>query len=103
MRWRQYPTLPARQRGVALIMAVLIVALATILAVNVTFRGMVDQLSERLTSEGVPGMVHVDETTYRRLMGRFEFKEPQIIHLKGKGNTPVYQIVGPRQAAAALS
>jgi general secretion pathway protein K len=35
--------LPSRQRGVALIMAVLIVALATILAVNVTFRGMVDQ------------------------------------------------------------
>jgi len=34
---------PSRQRGVALIMAVLIVALATILAVNVTFRGMVDQ------------------------------------------------------------
>lgn len=33
----------ARQRGVALITAVLIVALATILAVNVTFRGMVDQ------------------------------------------------------------
>ena len=43
MRWRQYPTLQSRQRGVALIMAVLIVALATILAVNVTFRGMVDQ------------------------------------------------------------
>ena len=39
---RQRPV-PARQRGVALIMAVLIVALATILAVNVTFRGMVDQ------------------------------------------------------------
>ena len=35
--------LPARQRGVALIMAVLIVALATMLAVNVTFRGMMDQ------------------------------------------------------------
>ena len=33
----------SRQRGVALITAVLIVALATILAVNVTFRGMVDQ------------------------------------------------------------
>ncbi|HEX9208019.1 MAG TPA: type II secretion system minor pseudopilin GspK [Steroidobacteraceae bacterium] len=32
-----------RQRGVALITAVLIVALATILAINVTFRGMVDQ------------------------------------------------------------
>ena len=32
-----------RQRGVALIMAVLIVALATILAINVTFSSMVDQ------------------------------------------------------------
>jgi general secretion pathway protein K len=39
------PRLPlrARQRGVALITAVLIVALATILAINVTFQGMVDQ------------------------------------------------------------
>ncbi len=33
----------AQQRGVALITAVLIVALATILAINVTFRSMVDQ------------------------------------------------------------
>ena len=32
-----------RQRGVALITAVLIVALATILAIDVTFRSMVDQ------------------------------------------------------------
>jgi general secretion pathway protein K len=32
-----------QQRGVALITAVLIVALATILAINVTFRGMIDQ------------------------------------------------------------
>ncbi len=42
-RRRHPPSWPSRQRGVALIMAVLIVALATILAVNVTFRGMVDQ------------------------------------------------------------
>jgi general secretion pathway protein K len=34
---------PGAQRGVALITAVLMVALATILAVNVMFRGMVDQ------------------------------------------------------------
>jgi general secretion pathway protein K len=40
---RRHPSLRSRQQGVALIMAVLIVALATILAVNVTFRGMVDQ------------------------------------------------------------
>jgi adenylate cyclase len=57
-------------------------------------------LASRITSEGVPGMVHVDETTYRRLADRFEFREPQIIHLKGKGNTPVYQIVGPRNASS---
>ncbi|MDH4105921.1 MAG: type II secretion system minor pseudopilin GspK [Gammaproteobacteria bacterium] len=40
---RAQPGFAERQRGVALIMAVLIVALATILAVNVTFRGMMDQ------------------------------------------------------------
>jgi general secretion pathway protein K len=39
----RHPQPQARQRGVALITAVLIVALATILAINVTFRGMVDQ------------------------------------------------------------
>ena len=44
MRTRMHaPALPTRQRGVALITAVLVVALATILAINVTFRGMVDQ------------------------------------------------------------
>ena len=43
MRREHCASFPAGQRGVALIMAVLIVALATILAVNVTFRGMVDQ------------------------------------------------------------
>lgn len=40
---RRHRPLAARQRGVALIMAVLIVALATMLAVNVTYRGMMDQ------------------------------------------------------------
>jgi len=37
------PTARPRQRGVALITAVLIVALATILAVNVAFKGVLDQ------------------------------------------------------------
>jgi general secretion pathway protein K len=40
---RASPARPRHQRGVALITAVLVVALATILAINVTFRGMVDQ------------------------------------------------------------
>ncbi len=64
-------------------------------------------LASRITSEGVPGMVHVDETTYRRLVQHFTFQGPQVIHLKGKGNTPVYRLIGPLKnpspAAAALS
>jgi class 3 adenylate cyclase len=55
-------------------------------------------LASRITSEGVPGMVHVDETTYRRLNEFFRFDAPQIIHLKGKGNTPVYRLIGPLDA-----
>jgi general secretion pathway protein K len=43
MRARPFAAVAARQRGVALITAVLIVALATILAINVSFRDMVDQ------------------------------------------------------------
>jgi general secretion pathway protein K len=43
MRARPVAAVAARQRGVALITAVLIVALATILAINVSFRDMVDQ------------------------------------------------------------
>jgi len=43
MRARPFTAVAARQRGVALITAVLIVALATILAINVSFRDMVDQ------------------------------------------------------------
>src|SRR5574343_1769200 len=46
-------------------------------------------LASRISSEGVPGMVHVDETTYRRLNALFKVDAAQIIHLKGKGNTPV--------------
>ncbi len=40
---RATPRFPVRQSGVALIMAVLVVALATILAINVTFSSMLDQ------------------------------------------------------------
>ena len=51
-------------------------------------------LASRITSEGAPGMVHVDETTWRRLAGRYEFLEPQVIPLKGKGNTIVHRLAG---------
>jgi len=51
-------------------------------------------IASRLTSEGVPGMVQVDETTFRRLQQRFAFHEPQTLYLKGKGNMVVHRVIG---------
>jgi class 3 adenylate cyclase len=58
-------------------------------------------IASRITSEGVPGMIQVDATTYRRLKERFDFHEPQTIYLKGKGNMEVHRMIGRRGAAAA--
>ncbi|HEX6734773.1 MAG TPA: adenylate/guanylate cyclase domain-containing protein [Azonexus sp.] len=58
-------------------------------------------LASRITSEGLPGAIQVDAATHRRLVGRFAFAEPQSIHLKGKGDTVVYRLLGPSGAAAA--
>lgn len=51
-------------------------------------------IASRITSEGVPGMVQVDEATHRRLQHRFDFHEPQMIYLKGKGNMVVHRVIG---------
>ena len=51
-------------------------------------------IASRITSEGVPGMIQCDTTTYHRLAGSFDFHEPQTIYLKGKGNMTVYRIIG---------
>jgi adenylate cyclase len=58
-------------------------------------------IASRITSEGVPGMIQVDTTTWRRLKDRFDFHEPQTIYLKGKGETEVHRLIGRRQAEAA--
>ena len=57
-------------------------------------------IASRITSEGVPGMVHVDEATYRRLEQRFDFDEPQMLYLKGKGNMVVYRAIGRKPIGA---
>lgn len=49
-------------------------------------------LASRITSEGTPGMIQVDETTYQRLAPHFRFEMPQTLHLKGKGDTVVYRL-----------
>ena len=51
-------------------------------------------LASRITSEGTPGHIQVDETTHQRLAAHFAFNEPQMIYLKGKGNTVVYRLGG---------
>jgi adenylate cyclase len=55
-------------------------------------------IASRITTEGVPGMIQVDQATYRRLRDKFEFLEPQTIYLKGKGDTTVYRMTGRRAA-----
>lgn len=51
-------------------------------------------LASRITSEGVPGMIQVDELSHRRLADHFEFTEALTLPLKGKGNTTVYRLIG---------
>ncbi|MBS0323684.1 MAG: adenylate/guanylate cyclase domain-containing protein [Proteobacteria bacterium] len=54
-------------------------------------------LASRITSEGVPGMIQCDVTTFRRLQNRFLFHEPQTIYLKGKGEMVVHRLIGKTQ------
>ena len=53
-------------------------------------------IANRITSEGMPGMVQVDHSTYHKLRERYEFAPPQTLYLKGKGDTPVYRLIGKR-------
>jgi class 3 adenylate cyclase len=59
-------------------------------------------IASRITTEGVPGMIQCDTTTYRRLRDEFEFQEPQTIYLKGKGNMTIYRLVGRKSADEPL-
>lgn len=56
-------------------------------------------IASRITSEGVPGMVHVDEATYRKLRDSFDFEAPQTLFLKGKGDMTVYRVIGRKGGA----
>jgi len=51
-------------------------------------------MASRITSEGVPGMIQADAMTYRRLKNQFDFHAPQTLHLKSKGETVVYRLIG---------
>ena len=58
-------------------------------------------LASRITSEGIPGIVQVDENTYRKLRHSFDFQAPQTIYLKGKGDTVVYRAIGRKAPLVA--
>jgi len=60
-------------------------------------------IASRITAEGVPSMIQVDDMTYRRLQDRFEFHEPQTIYLKGKGNMTVYRMTGKKRADSKVA
>ncbi len=57
-------------------------------------------IASRITTEGVPGMIQVDNITWRRLKERFDFHQPQTIYLKGKGETEVHRLIGRKTAMA---
>ncbi len=56
-------------------------------------------IASRVTTEGVPGVVQVDQRTYQRLRNGFDFQEPLTIYLKGKGNMVVHRLIGRRAEA----
>jgi adenylate cyclase len=60
-------------------------------------------IASRITTEGVPGMIQCDTTTYNRLLPKFDFHEPQTIYLKGKGNMTVYRLIGRKDATDSTS
>lgn len=51
-------------------------------------------LASRLESHGEPRRILVSEPTYELLIGRFEFSEPCIVELKGKGPTRARFLLG---------
>lgn len=51
-------------------------------------------IASRITTEGAPDTIHCDSMTWRLLQERFEFKEPEIIKLKGINNMSVYKLIG---------
>jgi len=51
-------------------------------------------IAARMSSEAQPGLTQVDAVTFRRLHNRYSFDEMQQIHVKGKGQMQVYNLLG---------
>lgn len=55
-------------------------------------------IASRITAEGAPGTIQVDETTWKHLHQEFRFLPPRDLSLKGKGQTRIYQLEAPMEA-----
>ena len=53
-------------------------------------------VAARMSSEAQPGLTQVDAVTYRRLHNRYIFDEMHQIHVKGKGQMQVYNLLAAR-------
>ena len=53
-------------------------------------------IASRVTSEAAAGMILVDAMTWRRVRDDYEFGEPQVVNVKGKGEITVYRLLGHR-------
>jgi class 3 adenylate cyclase len=58
-------------------------------------------LASRLQQIGEPGRVLVSESTADQLEGHYDFLDPIVLNLKGKGPTPARFLVGPRMRVSA--
>ena len=53
-------------------------------------------IASRMESHGIPGCIQVTAATYERLQEKFDFKERGVIEVKGKGEMPVYLLIGKK-------
>lgn len=51
-------------------------------------------LASRLADDGKKGDIFTDKTTYNRLRQHYLFEAPNMLNLKGKGNTVAYKVLG---------
>lgn len=51
-------------------------------------------LASRLADDGKKGEIFTDKTTYNRLRQHYRFESPNLLNLKGKGNTVAYKLLG---------
>lgn len=51
-------------------------------------------IASRITTEGLPGVAHVDRTTFERLRNQFRLGGAKTIYVKGKGEMTVYPLLG---------